>query len=359
MVSNHPSTEIPDTEVHDDLPGLRILHVAECYEAGVGHAVDTIARVLETAEHLLLFSGEKRPSTKFSDTLQFGPGFLRRIRDVRAAVQTYNPDIVHLHSSWAGVYGRVAGLHTPIVYQPHCYKFDDPQLPRHKTILFQNAERLLGRLAKIVLALSPHEMTLANKVSPNAQCLMLPNAPSLPARGTSLTWPLEKKVVMVGRISPQKDPSFYIEVSRMVREHIPDARFTWIGEGDEGLTKHLRDHNVEVTGWLDETTLSNELDSASCYVHTAMYEGFPLSVLDAAARSLPIVTRKIPAFAGTGLIQGDSPGAVAQYVTDILSEAEQAEDAWLRSRLLLDNMNENKQREALLSAYRIALGESQ
>lgn len=344
---------------------LRILHVAECYEAGVGHAIDTIVRIRDEDTHILLYSGDRDPSEHFSHAQQLPHNFLRRILHVRAAVRTYSPDIIHLHSSWAGVYGRTALLRSPIVYQPHCFKFDDPSLSNLKRHLFRIAEKCLGRLTTVVLALSAQESRLAQQISPSATCVMLPNAPTLesfPGKRPHHVISTEgdaspKKVVMVGRISPQKDPMFFIAIAETVRKSLPQAEFVWVGDGDEHLKKRLRDANVTVTGWLDSSALIDVLDASTCYVHTASYEGFPLSVLDAAARQMPIVARRIPAFDGTGLLQGSTSESVAEQVLRVLSDAQVSSDATQRGQQVLEVMNDDKQGQALGQAYMIALGD--
>lgn len=337
---------------------LKILHVAECYEAGVGHAVDTIVRILDDASHVLLYAGTQNPAPHFSATKELRRTSLKRIIDVWETVRRYNPDIIHLHSSWAGLYGRIVGQGRPVVYQPHCYKFDDPSLPGLKRRVFRLAEKWLGKRSHVVIALSPHEARLAKEVNPAATCVVLPNVPVVDLLSSPRPHRADppKRVVMVGRVSHQKDPSFYIEIAAIVRASLREVQFIWAGEGDELLKTALNDAGVTVTGWLDTSALTTLFDSASCYVHTAAYEGFPLSILDAAARRVPIVARQIAALEGSGLLQGVDAAAVAQHVIEILTHADAARDALQRGLLLLEDMNENKQRQALRNAYMYALG---
>lgn len=343
----------------EDVPevGLRILHVVECYEAGVGHAVDTLVRIRRRDAHFLLYSGSQQPAFHFRHSETLNEGFLRRILNIRRAVRDHRPDVVHLHSSWAGVYGRMAFLRTPIVYQPHCFKFDDPHLPKLKNVIFRGAEKLLGRMTTVILALSKHEADLAKDVSPSAQCVMLPNTPTVPMANTTkeLGAASIKRIVMVGRVSPQKDPLLFGEVADLVRETHPDAEFVWCGDGDLSLKTQLQNAGVTVTGWLAGQDLLDLLDSASCYVHTASYEGFPLSVLDAAARGVPIVVRQIPAFEGTRLLQGNDAAALADHIRRVLSDPDRFHDATVGGSALLSEMNEARQKQALDVAYGIAM----
>lgn len=338
--------------------GLRILHVAECYEAGVGHAVDTLVRIRSHDVNYLLYAGARPPSDGFQNSQSLPSGFLRRIRGVRAAVRHHQPDIVHLHSSWAGVYGRLAFLDVPIVYQPHCFKFDDPTLSRLKSMVFRSAERFLGPLSRVVLTLSQHETSLARKINPSAECVLLPNAPTVPVSHAhkELGRDTVKRIVMVGRLSPQKDPALFAILADAVRTLHDDAEFVWIGDGDAALKSQLESAGVRVTGWLTSSALTDVLDSAACYVHTARYEGFPLSVLDAAARGLPIVARSIPAFEGTGLLQGGDVQTLTDHVAKVLGDPLYFDRAREVNTHLLAEMNETKQEQALETAYKTAMG---
>jgi glycosyltransferase involved in cell wall biosynthesis len=249
-------------------------------------------------------------------------------------------------------------LGVPVVYQPHCFKFDDPSLSRIKALVFRAAERLLGRFTKVVLALSVHEANLVREINPSVQCVMLPNAPTIPLAlaPKRLTPDTVKRVVMVGRLSPQKDPTLFGNLAKAIRKSHADAELVWIGDGDPELRSYLESKGVRVTGWLPSSGLMELLDSSACYVHTALYEGFPLSVLDAAARGLPIVARAIPAFEGSGLLQGSDAQQLADHVSRILGDTRHYERATQLNAHLLKEMCEDKQKQALESAYKIAIG---
>lgn len=51
---------------------------------------------------------------------------IKIIRQVRRAIKASEPDIVYCHSSFAGVFGRIAaiGTHSRVVYNPHGWAFN-------------------------------------------------------------------------------------------------------------------------------------------------------------------------------------------------------------------------------------------
>src|SRR5688500_621544 len=100
---------------------LRVLHVTECYSAGVRSSVDALARNLSDVEHLLAYAGGRDPDTAFAEAIPLPALGLRRMLALRRLIGILQPDVVHAHSSWAGIYTRVIGAGRPVVYRRHCY----------------------------------------------------------------------------------------------------------------------------------------------------------------------------------------------------------------------------------------------
>ena len=156
---------------------MRILHITECYEGGVSRAMNSIVGAATSHEHFLVYRGTDTPVENFAVANQLPGGFIQRCKALKEAVDTLKPDIVHAHSSWAGVYSRVQGLGVPVVYQPHCYASE--MSSGLKSAVFYAAERILGRRTAGVAVLSPREQFLASRLSPNARHVRVPNTPSL------------------------------------------------------------------------------------------------------------------------------------------------------------------------------------
>ena len=116
---------------------IRVLHVTEAMGGGVETAL--IEYVLSTPEfeHHLAFAvrgswgtGDRDDGIFQSVTdLGFGPRNL--FRGCRTAVNRIKPDVVHLHSGWAGLLGRLSlrSSNVRVVYSPHSYFFSEPICP--------------------------------------------------------------------------------------------------------------------------------------------------------------------------------------------------------------------------------------
>ena len=116
-----------------------------------------------------------------------------------------------------------------------------------------------------------------------------------------------------------------------------------------GVTTALEDHLRSapeyvhvVLGWLA---------AADVYVHTAAWEGAPISVLEAVALGLPVVARRNPALAALDLpMLCDTPEELIEAIRGLLDERRRAQVREHGERLLRQHRPE-AQRAALERVY--------
>lgn len=341
---------------------MRILHVTDRYSGGVGRAIDRITELVPEAEHHLLSTGIESADGRgaYRSTSNLPDGLAARVRAVRQVVDDVAPDVVHAHSSWAGMYTRVRRLPVPVVYQPHCYYFERPNLLRPVRGAVRMMERLLAANGSVVAAVSPREEQLARSMGVR-DVVRIPNAPSSAAvreagARSDVAGEGGRTVTMVGRVVAQKDPRFFAETARLARRFDLDLHFRWLGDGDETLVRELTDAGVEVTGWLTAADVMRRLAASDVYLHCAAYEGFPISVLDAARVGLPTIVRAIPAFEGSRLTAVRSP-AEAAFVAHTAVEDQERRLRMIESGdRLIGEMGEPALHDGVVRAYATAVG---
>ena len=332
-----------------------ILHVTECYSTGVARAIDSIVRLSPDRSHHLLWAGEEQPHAGFATATHLPKGMLARIRAVERATVTCGAEVVHAHSSWAGVYSRATRPVATVIYQPHGYKLCDPNLGWSRRRAFTLAERALGRYTDHVVVLSPEEERIAESVSPKARRTFLPNVPALAESTTrgQFTQPRERRVVMAGRLSDQKDPGFFAATADEVKRRDQTVTFQWLGEAtDSAHSRRLRASGVDITGWLAPQQMADVFGRAGAYLHSAVYEGFPISLLDALWCGAPAVVRPIPALADANLPTASTPNEAAELVLSLLDDEEERSAAQRAGEALLETMSSGRQREAIDAIYR-------
>jgi hypothetical protein len=125
-------------------------------------------------------------------------------------------------------------------------------------------------------------------------------------------------IVTVGRITPQKDPGFFAETVAAVRT---DADWRWIGDGDPEMRRLLEAAGVEVAGWMKNCDVLRSIADADLYLHSARWEGAPVTLVEAAAIGTPVLARSITCLEGLGFqLAGctpvDSAATIDRFFTD-------------------------------------------
>ncbi len=287
-----------------DADGLRVLHVVEKFSSGVGVAITEYTGSLPTAEHFLLYTtlpdGEQdlAQQGRFAGAYRMTGSPFRKIRSIRKVVRALRPDVVHAHSSHGGAFARLAVRRGRVrmVYTPHCYAFERRDVGRLTRAAFRAAEAVLALNTSVFAACSPRELALSAWPASRARRVLVPNVAPAAAAGSRPSVRGAPLVVGGGRLSPQKDPDFFAAAVGRLRQEIPDLRAEWLGDGEPEDRRRLEAADVEVTGWLPRTKLLSRLAEADLYLHSALWEGFPIMVAEAVALGVPTVVRAIPSF---------------------------------------------------------------
>lgn len=340
----------------------RVLHVSEAFGSGVVTAVIAFAANSPWAEHHLLVG--VRPGAAialptnhpFKTITELPSGGISAIRKIRSAYKAIQPDVVHLHSSHAGAYGRLAGLpRHRLVYTPHCFSFENTKQPTILRAGFYLAEQILSLFGGNFAGVSPRECELARRMVGARRTALLPNFAVVPEReeiAACADSPKPLRGAMIGRLVPQKDPEFFLATWQALRRETDQIQLTWIGGGDAHIEEEMRSAGVGVTGWISQEELFPLLQEMDFYVHTAAWEGNPMSVLEAAALGLPVVARDIPSLRSIGLeALAKTPSDLARKIAG-LREADAMLAAKEESAALCERFSRERQVAALQSLYR-------
>lgn len=103
-----------------------------------------------------------------------------------------------------------------------------------------------------------------------------------------------RKIISVGRLSYPKNFSCLIDIAKVVLERHPDWSWDIFGEGEE---RQQLQQKIDDLGISDRIQLRGQVPDLlqryreySFIVMTSRYEGFPMSLLEAAANRLPMVS---------------------------------------------------------------------
>lgn len=324
-----------------ELDGARaistIVHVVEATATGTLSMVCASANLLAERGHHVHVVYSRRPETPSNLESLFHPNIVLRcipmnggsigtaIFRLHSLLRQVNPEIVHLHSSFAGFMGRAASIGLPVrprlFYSPHCISVMRRDI-NFKRYIFALLERVANLRTCTYLACSESERrAISDWVG--AQSLVVENAIEwvgndrrrLAAADQAKANPLV--VISVGGVRHQKDPALMAEIARKCRDSGLNYRFVWVGNGDDKLVSLLVDAGVEVTGWLDKPQVSDLLASSDIYISTAQWEGLPVAVIEAMSSGLLVMATRCAGnvdaidHGRTGLLFGDASDALA------------------------------------------------
>ena len=143
--------------------GLHVLHVVEALGSGIATALEDY--VTSTPQHTHTVLAYRRPWAQTGDQLErlatrvlpLPEGRLAQIRTVRRRIRELRPDLVHAHSTYAGLYVRLFARPTGAapVYTPHAYPFERRDVPAAVRGLYWLAEAGLSLGGGCVAAVGP------------------------------------------------------------------------------------------------------------------------------------------------------------------------------------------------------------
>lgn len=339
---------------------MRILEVAEASGSGTFEVLRTIASGAAADGHQVLVAVGERPETPSDVAATMSPevevkllpwatrGVRAQItaaRALRTLVEVWRPDVVHLHSAFAGAVGAVVvPRRIPVVYTPHGSPTVRRSDPAVKRALYRVAESAVARRATVVGAVSETEAEVVRTMLGAKRVRVVPNgiADLDPGRTPATApRPVRPLVVAAGRIGPARRP----EQTAMILSGLRDlADVCWIGGAPSDEDAPLLAAGIEVTGWLDRDEALERLAAATVCVHWSAWDGLSLALLEAFARDVVVIASDIPAnrdVVGPRQVAADVAQAT-ELVRCVLRDAE------LRASLLADQ----RQRRGRFSAAR-------
>lgn len=295
---------------------MRILHITESLGGGVAHSLSQLAKAQAADGHDVLVVHSIRPDTPVDLLPGLYPAPIRRkvlhmatpiapITDLKSLVQIYallkteKPDVIHLHSSKAGVLGRLAALlqgkRHQVFYSPRGFAFLREDVSPGKQKLFLNLERFASKLGGTVVGCSGTEAELARtKVGHTRTCLVENSVDlsAVPVARGSVDGRV--RVVTSGRICYQKAPWRFRDMAIGCAD-LPTS-FVWLGDGDlrvDLMVDGELPSQMEIAGWQARAGVYASLASADVFVLPSLWEGMPLALIEAQAAGLPAVVSNV------------------------------------------------------------------
>jgi glycosyltransferase involved in cell wall biosynthesis len=272
---------------------------------------------------------------------------LRALASLRAVIRSFRPQVIHTHSSKAGILGRLAARleRVPaVIHTVHGFGFT-PLQPAPLRMAFRTTESVLARFTDHFVTVSERDRQRGVEMGlfPPGRATVIRAGIDLEKfgaaaagdgvrerLGVSADSPL---VAQIGNFKAQKAPLDFVRVAAAVRKRIPEAWFAMVGDGPlrgkaEELARSLGVADRMVfCGWWDD--VPGLLAVTTVSVLTSRHEGLPCSIVESLAAGVPVVatavdgTVEVVRSGGNGFLApaGDI-GALAEGVCTILADAE-------------------------------------
>lgn len=236
---------------------------------------------------------------------------VRALGALRSVVRDFRPQVVHTHSSKAGILGRLAARleRVPaVVHTVHGFGFTPLQAAPVRWA-FRRAEQALARCTDRFVTVSEADLRRGVELGLFAadRARVIRAGIDLgrfraPADGAAVRERLgiaagAPVVTQIGNFKKQKAPLDFVRVAAKVRESVPEACFVMVGDGPlrpaaETLARELGiADRVRFGGWFEDVPAL--LAATTVSVLTSRHEGLPCAVVESLAAGVPVVATAV------------------------------------------------------------------
>ena len=284
---------------------MKILHVGEYVNGGVATYLKTLLSGLQKyddIENYLLISEYKSQQGWENITKKVFYYKYKRsianiflaIKQIHAVIKDINPDIIHVHSTWAGLFVRLPYLFrkrkAKIVYQSHGWAFL-MDTSNYKKNIYALVERILSIPTDKIINISNYEQNQAIKYGLNKnKMIMIYNGveDKINKSNLKLNWDGNKiNLLFVGRLDRQKGLDLFLDVYEKMK--LKNIHLYVIGRSvlDNNLPKNTE--YVTYLGWVDSKNIDEYYQACDAVIMPSRWEGFGLVAVEAMKNSKPVL----------------------------------------------------------------------
>ncbi len=212
--------------------------------------------------------------------------------EIKKTIKNIEPHVVHLHSSKAGILGRLAlrsFKNITSFYTPHGYSFLREDITSSKKRFYKSIEYSFSKLfSTTTVACGDTELLYARELNKSSKLIRNGIVVSLIDQFKSDHQNKILTVGIVGRITYARSPELFNSIALA----LPEIQFKWIGDGE--LREKITAPNIQITGWFtDRNKALEHMAKIDIYLQTSLWEGLPIALLEAMVLEKPIVATHV------------------------------------------------------------------
>lgn len=284
---------------------MKILHVGEYVNGGVATYIRTLIDGLQNycdIESYLVMS-EYKSQKEWGNIPKkiFYYKYKRKVTNIFSAIkqiheviEEVNPDIIHVHSTWAGLFVRLPYLikrkKCKIIYTAHGWSFI-MDVSKERKCLYSIIERILSMVTDKIINISKFEEKAAlryglNKkkmtviyngvkdINYNIKCNVDENNDKI-------------RLLFVGRLDKTKGIDILLDIYN--KNKFKNLHLYIIGESVLDNIEIKSNDNITYLGWVDNKYIDKYYQMCDVVIMPSRWDGFGLVVIEAMRNSKPVI----------------------------------------------------------------------
>lgn len=260
-------------------------------------------------------------------------------RRVRAQLQAFSPDIVHVHDPLTPSTSMLATLHarSPVVATFHSYFALDHLEGRVYTAIAPLLRPVWKRVDRRIAVSKAARFSVCSRMG-NVPVQIVPNGADVDvfSNASRAALPPGRRLLFVGRLEPRKGFPIALRAFASLADSYPDLRFLVVGDGADrtaiqDLPPHVRER-VLMLGKVSHDALPTYHKAADVFISPATgQESFGIVLVEAMAAGVPIVASDIAGYREVArdglealLVAPADPAALAEGVRTLLDRPDLA-----------------------------------
>jgi len=288
--------------------GIKITHITEAWGGGIstyvnsimGHQIKSdkyseISHIYSqnlTQNDFFELNDKKKYVRKYPYTSSRNPLKILSIsKKINQLLRDINPDIVHLHSTLPGVYGRLFKEY-PVIYCPHGWSFiQEKGYLNRKIYLF--IEKYLSKNTELICNISEYETLQAKTcgVLAKKNILIRSGVRDIIKSNNEININLNKakiNLLYIGRLDYKKGINLLI--NSINKWNLSNISLYVIGDYYREKTKiNINSHSVNYLGRINNNIIDHYIKLFDVVVVPSLAEGFSLVPLETMRNSKPII----------------------------------------------------------------------
>ncbi|MGQ6195813.1 glycosyltransferase, partial [Serratia sp. IR-2025] len=310
----------------------KVLHVAETVKGGVATVIRQLVQqndefdfycVLPDSQYREIGAFPAEKMKVFTRTGRNISSFISLAINYIQMVRKEKPDVIHVHSTFAGV---VCRLLTPlvrmtcrpkIIYCPHAFSFLMDTSEKKKKV-YAKIEKILQKNTDVIICTSEYEKrtALMAGLSPDNLTVVY-NGVEPPVKLPDDTNPYRQdkiNILFVGRFDYQKG----FDLVQRIADELDDRFLITIVGGNVHAKEQPAPHaRMDFKGWLTSAEMAPYFTYADVLLMPSRWESFGLVAVEAESYGLPVVASRCSSL----------PEVVSEGVTGYLFTTNQADEA--------------------------------